>query len=119
MALQRFVPPTVLKADDVVRSDRLVDRHRRLMLLGLRRRLCHIPEGVVNARDQLWYLRRLNVVLGNVSRDNLGAEADQVGRLFVLHRFSPVAALTCRNPEALNRMLSLWRIRGITISGRP
>src|SRR5215208_5792663 len=52
MALHRFVPPTVLKADDVVRSDRLVDRHRRLMLLGLRRRLCHIPEGLVNARDQ-------------------------------------------------------------------
>src|SRR5215208_4997246 len=26
-------------------------------------------------------------------------------RLFVLHRFSPVAALTCRNPEALDRML--------------
>src|SRR5215208_7744011 len=91
MALQRFVLPTVLKADDVVGSDRLVDRHRRLMLLGLRRRLCHIPEGVVNARDQLWYLRRLNVVLGNVSRHNIGAEADQVGRLFVLHRFSPVA----------------------------
>src|SRR5829696_7468912 len=79
MALQRFVLPTVLKADDVVGSERLVDRHRRLMLLGLRRRLCNIPEGLVNARDQLWYLRRLNVVLGNVSRHDLGADADQVG----------------------------------------
>ena len=42
LALQRFVLPTVLKADDVVGSDRLVDRHRRIMLLGLLRRLCHI-----------------------------------------------------------------------------
>src|SRR5829696_3007463 len=90
MALQRFVPPTVLEADDVVGSDRLVDRRRRLMLLGLRRRLCHIPEGVVNARDQLWYLRRLNVALGNVSRYDLGAEADQAGLLFVSHRVLPI-----------------------------
>src|SRR5215217_9504752 len=97
MALQRFVLPTVLKADDVVGSGRLVDRHRRLMLLGLRRRLCDIPEGVVNARDQLWYLRRLNVVFGDVSRHDLGAEADQAGLLFVLHRFSPLSALTCLN----------------------
>src|SRR5829696_3285188 len=89
MPLHRFVPPAILKADDVVRADSLVDWHRRLMLLGLRRRLCHIPEGLVNARDQLWYFRRLNVVLGNVSRYDLGADADQVGLLFVLHRFSP------------------------------
>src|SRR3954451_15439148 len=33
----------------------------------------------------------MNVVLGDVSRHNLRAEADQVGLLFVLHRFSPVA----------------------------
>ena len=31
------------------------------------------------------------MVLGDVSRHNIGAEADQVGLLFVLQRFSPVA----------------------------
>ncbi len=92
MPLQRLVFAAVLKADQEVRRDGLLDRNRRHGLGGLGRvsRVSRgdVCQGRIGRSDQLGNLIRGNAVLAHIAGDNVGGQLSEVRVSQVaLHKF--------------------------------
>ncbi len=92
MALERLVGLTILKADDVVRGNRLADWNRRCGLLCCRhQRYSQLHQSRMSCRYEVRQLGRRNVVLRDVGTNDVGGETDEIGILLcqIIHVRGP------------------------------
>ena len=109
MTLEHFELFAVLQADDVIGEHRSLDRHRRLLFFHDHRLSSHRGQRGVDGLDQARQCVRPDRIVGDVGRDDLGHEAQDLRpRRRVAHFFLRMvhAALYIARPRCQSNKVS-------------